>query len=186
MGSYPLLHTPRLLLRRPLLSDADEMVPLLNDREVVRFIPIIPSPYQHRHWAAWMRKHAHGPERRPEGLSYPFTIEMGGRVVGNIGYRWDAKDRAANIGYIVGRPFRRQGIATEAARAITNHAFRTLKAERVWATVCEGNRGSPKVLEACGMSFEGTLRKHRVHLGRRVDELHFSVLRSEWKRRSRR
>lgn len=181
---YPLLRTPRLLLRRPRLIDAGEMVPLLNDREVARYIPLIPQPYTRRHWAAWMRKHAHGPERRPEGLSYPFTIEMGGRIVGNIGYRWDAHDRAANIGYIVGRPFRRRGIATEAARAITDHAFRNLKAERVWATVCEGNRGSPKVLEACGMSLEGTLRKHQVHRGRRVDVHHYSVLRSEWERRS--
>lgn len=181
---YPLLRTRRLLLRRPLLSDAGEMVPLLNDREVARFIPLIPSPYRHSDWAAWMRKHRKGPERRPEGLSYPFTIELGGRIVGNIGYRWDADGRAANIGYIVGRPFRRQGIATEAARAITDHAFRALKAERVWATVIEGNSGSPRVLKSCGMRLEGTLRKHVVHRGRRVDEHHYGVLRSEWKRRS--
>ena len=180
---YPLLHTPRLVLRRPRLSDAAEMVPLLNDREVARFIPLIPQPYTRRDWAAWMRKHARGPERRPEGLSYPFTIEMGGRIIGNIGYRWDAKDRAANIGYIVGEKFRRQGIATEAARAITDHAFAALKAERVWATVIEGNRGSLKVLRNCGMRLEGVLRKHTVHRGRRVDLEHYSVLRSEWKRR---
>src|SRR3972149_3261722 len=91
---YPLLHTPRLVLRRPRLSAAAEMVPLLNDREVARFIPLIPQPYTRRDWAAWMRKHARGPERRPEGLSYPFTIEMGGRIIGNIGYRRGAQDRA--------------------------------------------------------------------------------------------
>jgi len=127
-----------------------------------------------------------GEERRPEGLSYPFTIEMGGRIIGNIGYRWDAKDRAANIGYIVGEKFRRQGIATEAARAITDHAFAALKAERVWATVIEGNRGSLKVLRNCGMRLEGVLRKHTVHRGRRVDLEHYSVLRSEWKGRRKR
>ncbi len=159
------------------------MVPLLNDPEVARFIPLIAHPYTRRHWAAWMRKHRGGPERRAEGLSYPFAIEMDGRVVGSIGYRWDAKDRAANIGYIVGKRYRRQGIATEAARAITDHAVRDLRAERVWATVLKGNRGSPQVLQACGMRLEGVLREHQVHQGRRVDIEYYAVLRSEWRRR---
>src|ERR1700693_4770472 len=102
------IRTERLLLRRPRLSDADAAVPLLNDRAIAAFVPLIASPYRLRHWLAFMRKQAHGPERRPEGLSFPFVIEMDGQMVGMIGVRWDAKDRAANIGYWVGRPYPRE------------------------------------------------------------------------------
>jgi RimJ/RimL family protein N-acetyltransferase len=159
------------------------MVPLLDDPTVAAFIPLIPSPYSRRHWLAYVRKHERGPDRRPEGLSFPFVIEMQGRPVGMVGMRWDAKDRAANIGYWIGKPYRRQGIATEAARGLAAYAFRELRAERVWATVLKGNRGSLRVLEHCGMRLEGVLRSHQVHRGRRFDVEYYSVLRIEWRRR---
>jgi RimJ/RimL family protein N-acetyltransferase len=180
------IRTKRLVLRRPRRDDAGAAIPLLNDRAIARFIPLIPSPYRRRDWLSFIRKNSGKPEKRPEGLSYPFVIEMDGRMIGMIGMRWDAKDSAANIGYWVGRPYRRKGIATEAAQGLTDHAFGKLRAEKVWATVLKGNAGSPKVLKACGMRYEGTLRSHQVHRGRRVDVEHYSVLRSEWKRRRRR
>src|SRR6266436_179178 len=119
----PPLRTARLLLRRPRASDADALVPLLDDPSVSAFIPLIPHPYRRRHWLAFVRQQEGGPPRRPEGLSFSRVIEMEGRPVGMVGLRWDAKDRAANIGYWVGKPHRRQGIATEAAGAFTTYAF---------------------------------------------------------------
>ena len=181
MRPYP-LRTERLLLRKPRLDDADAAVALLQDDTIARFIPILPSPYRRRNWTTWVAKNSGRPVVRPEGLSFPFVIEMDGRMVGMIGLRWDAKDRAGNIGYWVGKPYRKQGIATEAAVALTAYAFRTLGAERVWATVLKGNKGSPKVLKACGMRLEGTLREHSVHRGKRISEEHYSVLREEWRR----
>jgi ribosomal-protein-alanine N-acetyltransferase len=185
VNPYP-VRTERLLLRRPRLDDIDAAVPLLKDREVGRFIPIIPFPYRRRDWTKFIRMNRGRPAKRPEGLSFPFVIEMDGRMVGMVGMRWDAKDRGANIGYWVGRAFRRQGIATEGARGLTRYAFEKLKAERVWATVLAGNAGSPKVLKACGMRYEGTLREHQVHRGKRVDIEYYGVIRSEWKRRRKR
>jgi ribosomal-protein-alanine N-acetyltransferase len=182
---YP-INTKRLLLRRPRRGDVQAAVPLLNERDIVRFIPLIPSPYRRRDWLAFVRKNTGRPVKRPEGLSYPFVIEMDGQMVGMIGMRWDAKDSAANIGYWVGKPYRKMGIATEAAQGLTDYAFRKLRAERVWATVFKANAASAKVLRACGMRSEGTLRGHQVHRGRRVDVEYYSVLRSEWKRRRRR
>lgn len=185
MRPYP-IRTKRLLLRQPSRDDADAAVPLLNDPDIVRFVPLIPSPYRRRDWLVFVRKNTGRPVKRPEGLSYPFVIEMEGQIVGMVGMRWDAKDSAANIGYWVGKPYRRMGIATEAAQGLTDYAFRKLRAERVWATIHKGNAGSRKVLKACGMRFEGTLRSHQVHRGRRVDVEHYSVLRPEWTRRRRR
>lgn len=156
---------------------------LLQDDAVAQWIPIMPSPYRKRNWTTWVRANTKArPVQRPEGLSYPFVIEMHGRMVGMIGMRWDAKDKAANIGYWIGKPFRKQGIATEAAVGLTAYAFRAMGAEKVWATVLKGNKGSPKVLKACGMQLEGTLREHAIHRGRRISEEHYSVLREEWRR----
>jgi 8-oxo-dGTP diphosphatase len=181
----PPIRTERLLLRRPRLSDADAMVPLLDDRSVSAFIPLIPSPYGRKDWLKFLRKQRAGPERRPEGLGFPFVIELDRHQVGMVGMRWDAKNRSANIGYWIGKTYRRQGIATEAARGVTAYAFKELGAESVWATVLSGNRGSPKVLQNCKMRLQGVLRRHELHSGRRFDVEYYSVLRSEWKRRRR-
>ena len=182
MNPYP-IRTERLLLRRPRLDDAKAAVALLQDDTIGRWIPVLPSPYRTRNWTTWVRANTKPkPVERPEGLSFPFVIEMDGRMVGMVGMRWDAKDRSANIGYWVGKAFRGRGIATEAAVAVTAYAFRELRAEKVWATVLKGNKGSPRVLKACGMRLEGTLREHGVHRGRRYDEEHYGVLRDEWRR----
>jgi RimJ/RimL family protein N-acetyltransferase len=179
----PPLTTRRLEIRTPRLADGPAAVPLLNDREVARWIPTVPVPYLRRDWTTFVRKNVGRKVMRPEGQSFSRVIEMGGAMVGMIGLRWDAKDRSANIGYWVGKPFRGRGIATEAARGLSSYAFGTLKAEKVWATVFRGNPGSPKVLAACGMRLEGCLRSHQVHRGRRVDVEYYGVLRSEWRRR---
>lgn len=181
VNPYP-IRTERLLLRKPRQDDIEAAVPLLRDPEVARFIPLIPSPYHRRDWTKFIRMNRGRPQERPEGLSFPFVIERDGRMVGMVGMRWDAKDRAANIGYWIGKPYRRQGIATEAARGLTEYAFRALRAERVWATVLKGNAGSPKVLKACGMRYEGTLREHEMHRGKRVSLEYYSVLREERRR----
>jgi len=177
------IRTERLLLRRPCMSDADGFVKYFQDRQITHFIPLIPVPYKRKHAVAWLRLVSRGPQKRPEGLSYPLTIEMDGEMVGGIGMRWEADDKTANIGYWIAAPFRGQGLATEAARAVTSFAFSTLGAQKVWATADADNAASHRVLNHCAMRREGTLRNHTVWRGVRRDVCYYGVLRKEWERR---
>ena len=55
------------------------------------------------------------------------------------------------IGYALSHPARRQGYATEAVKALLDHAFRTLQINRVFAVADQRNPDSVKVMQRVGM-----------------------------------
>ena len=60
---------------------------------------------------------------------------------------------AAEIGYWVGRPHWGNGFATEAARALIDHAFETTRIAAVVASCRVINETSRRVLEKCGLHY---------------------------------
>jgi RimJ/RimL family protein N-acetyltransferase len=67
-------------------------------------------------------------------------------------------------------------------RALVDHAFRDLAAERVWLDASAENPRAVKVYGRAGFRQEGTLRAHwyRPALGRSVDLILMGLLRDEW------
>jgi len=65
----------------------------------------------------------------------------------------------AEIGYWIGRPFRGQGYAREAVRALLRLAFGPLGLVRIEAGVFPGNAASMRVLRANGFRREGRMRQ---------------------------
>ncbi|WP_135448700.1 GNAT family N-acetyltransferase [Tabrizicola caldifontis] len=67
-------------------------------------------------------------------------------------------------------------------RALVDHAFRDLGAERLWLDASAENARAIKVYTRAGFRQEGRLRAHwfRPALGRAVDLILMGMLRSEW------
>lgn len=67
-------------------------------------------------------------------------------------------------------------------RALTDHAFDVLGAERVWLDASGENGRAHRVYVATGYQVEGRLRAHwyRPVLGRTVDLVMYGMLRDEW------
>ena len=63
------------------------------------------------------------------------------------------------IGWRLARDYWGQGLATEAAAAVLNHARDTLRLSRVVATVQVANAASVRVIEKLGMSKDRTFRR---------------------------
>jgi len=57
---------------------------------------------------------------------------------------------SAGIAFYIARPYWGHGFATEAARAVVEHAFEELKLARIAASVETGNAASVRVLEKIG------------------------------------
>ena len=109
-----------------------------------------------------------------------FVITLAGEVVGEAVLQVDAADENANLGYAVARPHWRRGIATEAARALVGHGFADWELPRIFARADPRNGGSIRVLESIPMTYEGTLRRHHIRRGERVDRALYGLLREEW------
>ncbi len=181
MRIYP-IRTERLVLRFPEMRDAPALVKLLRDPSVSRNIPRINYPYTRADAAKWLRR-VRKPRYNPSfGRGYDFMIEMGGEVVGCCHLSWNLKERRAFFGYWVGKPYRGQGIATEAARGLVDFAFGRLGAERVWAMAFADNLASRRVLMRAGLEQEALLRRNAFIRRRWRDDACYGVLRREWPR----
>ncbi len=85
------------------------------------------------------------------------------------------------LGYALTASAQGQGYGTAAVRAWIALIFEHTTLERLFALVAAENLASCKLLERLGFTREGCLRQHYVIEGRRVDEVFYGLMRSEWK-----
>ena len=172
------LGTGRLRLRRLVPRDAEEMfVNWAADESVTRYLT----------WDCY----ADIEECRDfiSGLAYdqPTTyiwgIELvdGGNLIGTIDAALRDFDTATfEIGYVIGEPWWNFGYATEAAGRVMEFLFSEVGAECIRAGHDTRNQASGRVMEKCGMVYEGTLRRNvRVSAGI-GDAATYSILADEW------
>lgn len=89
------------------------------------------------------------------------TLTEGGKMIGTCGFTsFDFEHGRAEVGYVLNPKFWGQGIATEAVSAAIEFAFKELGANRVEAKFIQGNGASLRVMQKCGMTFEGYLKQY--------------------------
>ncbi len=94
-----------------------------------------------------------GPEQRGWWTWY-FVRRSPRVVVGAGGYKGAPKDGEVEIGYAIVESFQKNGLATEAAMALVEHAFADARVERVVAHTLPDGGPSIRVLEKCGFAPE--------------------------------
>ncbi len=134
----------RLRYRQNEADDADFLIEMLGDPDVMRFWP---RPYTADgaiDWIAKMRK-----RQAEDGYSYWLAEEKAtGRPVGQVGLLRQTIDDEPEIGigYIIHKPYWRQGYATEGARAMHDYAFDVLKVPRLVTLIRPANIPSLNVV----------------------------------------
>ncbi|MBL8572470.1 MAG: GNAT family N-acetyltransferase [Hyphomicrobiaceae bacterium] len=148
------LKGPRVTLRRPLKSDADDVFKGMNDIEVVKNLSRAPWPYMMHDAVSWLD----GIENAgPERTAYPFAIVTGGRQVGTVGI--SNHGETVELGYWIGRDAWGRGFATEAARLAVGFAFTHLDLEELEAGHFVDNAASGRVLEKLGFAYTQTVAR---------------------------
>lgn len=118
-----------------------------------------------------------------DDLAYPFFIVeretdrlIGGLNVANVRRR---AAMSASLGYWMGASHAGKGVMSGAVRAMTRHAFRHFRLERIEAACLPENRASIRVLEKAGFRREGFARGYLAIAGVRRDHLLFGLIRSD-------
>lgn len=150
------LETERLILRRFKLSDAEAMYknwassdevtkyltwPTHGDIEVTRKLLDF-----------WIQSYN-------DEKNYQWCIELKsiGEAIGSIGVvALNENIEAVEVGYCIGSKFWRQGITTEAFKALIEFFFMEVEVNRIEACHDPRNVGSGKVMLKCGLKYEGT------------------------------
>ncbi|WP_415909052.1 GNAT family N-acetyltransferase [Oleiharenicola sp. Vm1] len=178
-AEFPLIETPRLVLRALDLTDAPAVQRLAGAREVAQATALIPHPYPDGVAEQWIATHA-AEWAAHRGLSLAVTLKPTGELIGAIGLTFATAHARAELGYWIGVPFWRHGFATEAATALTDFGFRVLGLNRVQAHHYASNPASGRVLLKVGMRREGTSPRMMRKNERFEDVVFYGVLRRDW------
>lgn len=101
--------------------------------------------------------------------------------IGQIAYFLaDNNNHFAEIEYCIGSLFQRKGLATEATKAIIQYGFDKMNLHKVQISHKSINIPSRKVIEKCGLVYEGTLRDFFYQDGEYIDRLYYSILKDEF------
>jgi RimJ/RimL family protein N-acetyltransferase len=151
------LKTARLVLRAPRRADANAIARLAGDRRVAENTARVPHPYRIADAEQFIAA-----VNRLDGEA-TFVITLDGVLIGACGV--NPRGGEPEIGYWLGVPYWGKGYATEAARAVVDHAFGELGFEALQAGARVSNPASRRVLEKCGFQWTGVrlIRIRAIH-----------------------
>lgn len=150
------IETKRLVLRKFELTDAEAMYKnWASDDKVTKFL-IWPThkdiEVSRKVLEMWVKDYS-------EDNNYQWCIELKsiGEAIGSIGVV-DYKENieAVEIGYCIGSKYWGQGITTEALKALIEFFFEEVGVNRIEARHDPVNANSGKVMQKCGLKYEGT------------------------------
>ncbi len=154
------------IVRDWLEDDCASLVRHANNRKVWRNLrDRFPHPYTDRDAESWLALAREQPQRAG------WAIEVNGEAAGCVGLEplADVHARCAHIGYWLGEAHWGLGIMTRVVGAVSGHALGKLGFLRLEAPVYAWNPASMRVLEKCGFTREGVMRKSAFKDGEVID-----------------
>ena len=104
-----------------------------------------------------------------------FDDELIGYICGN---ELNEEIQSICIGYCIAKSFWNKGITTEATKEIINYFF-SIGFNRIFSYHNPLNSASGKVMEKCGMKFEGRIRGGSMLAGEICDCLQYAILKKD-------
>jgi RimJ/RimL family protein N-acetyltransferase len=173
--TFEKLETPRLILRRLREDDLTALVAYRNDSRVA----------QYQEWKSYDEIKAKEliTHKNPGDEGYfQFALEhkATGELIGDFMLKTQEDKRLAEIGYTLAHAFHGQGLAREAASAVIDYAFNSLKMHRLSASADPRNLASLKLLERLRFRKEAHFVKSLWFKGTWADDVVYGLLGEEW------
>lgn len=168
-------HSLNFTLRPFVHDDLPSLVKHANDPTIAAFLSdAFPHPYTDDAGRAFLE------EAINKDLPMRRCIDVNGQCCGAIGLhpKPDLWRCNLELGYWLGKPYRGQGIMTEAIRQMVRLGFSTFPdIKRIYASTFVANVASQRVLEKAGLVREAELKGTIVKNGTVHDELIYAVRR---------
>jgi len=178
------LETQRLLLRRFSMADADNLVSLDADPDVMRFVnggvPTSRDEIENEVLPAFL-----GYYERYEGYGFWAVIEKAtGDFAGWFHFRpgQAAAPGEVELGYRLRKPAWGRGYATEGSRALIRRGFTEFGVQVVTAEAMPANAASRRVMEKAGLTLVRTFRLSWRHGrdGEEIDAVEYALSKADW------
>lgn len=107
-----------------------------------------------------------------------------GKIIGNISIYEDSAREGVNsmeVGYALAEECWGKGLMTEACKAVIDYAFSKFDLSIIAIRTSNVNLRSQSVINKCGFTYEGTLRRaYHIYDGTDRDSRIYSLTREEW------
>lgn len=154
--NIPTLQTDRLILRRITKNDINDVYSYARDPEVSKYL--LWNPHPSIEFTKLYLKTVDSFYKRAKFYDWGIVCKENGMLIGTCGFsEIDTENDSAEVGYVLNREYWGRGIAAEALKEVIQFGFEVLGLHRIEARYMTQNSRSVRVLEKCGMKFEGEL-----------------------------
>jgi RimJ/RimL family protein N-acetyltransferase len=156
-----ILETKRLILRRLLPDDLDNLYALYSDQEIRRYFPEGTLTYEEtKDELEWF---LNGHPDHPQLGLWATIHKDSHHFIGRCGLLpWTIEQRLeVEVAYLLDKAYWGQGLATEAAQAIADYGFEQLHLSRLICLIDPHNQASIKVARKIGMTLEKELEDEK-------------------------
>ena len=173
---FPEIQTERLLLRRMTSDDAEEILNLRSNEDVMKFIDR--ERTKSIEDAKLFLKKIDDSINSNNGIMWGITLkEAPVQLIGNIGYwRLIKEHYRAEVGYMLNSSFWNKGIMKEALLRLIDFAFDDMNLHSIEANINPGNKASAMLLESTGFVKEAYFKEDYFFNGSFHDTIIYSRL----------
>ncbi len=175
------LESKRLLLRRIIETDVDEIFELRSNPETMKFIP---RPLAKTKEDALVHfKTIDENIENNKGINWAITLKGNPNLIGIIGhYRIQPENHRCEIGYMILPQYNGQGIVSEAIKMILEYGFNDLQMHSIEAVIDPENKASERVLQKNGFVKEAHILENELWEGKFWDSVIYSILKRNFNR----
>jgi [ribosomal protein S5]-alanine N-acetyltransferase len=176
---FPVLETPRLILRQVQMGDLQAMHKMRTDSAIMAYMDTeIPKTINDT-----QKKIEQELDSFSKGNSvyWAITLKDTNEMVGGAGYWRITKEHfRAEIGYQLMQQYWRKGYSLEALKSIIQFGFEKMGLHSIEGNVNPKNDPSIKLLEKLGFKQEAYFKENFYYNGKFLDSLIYSLLVSNW------
>lgn len=110
---------------------------------------------------------------------YMWAVIMDNKLIGLVcGNLIDENIKSICLGYCLTKSYWNKGITTEACKALIKYFFK-MGFNRIFSQHNPKNPASGKVMQKCGLQYEGLIRGGSIYRGKICDCLQYALLKSD-------
>lgn len=143
--NIPTLATDRLILRKILPEDEDDMYEYSRDPETSKYL--LWEPHASRSYTRAHIEYLQEQYQKAAFFDWALVLKETGKMIGTCGFtEIYEREKRAEVGYVIAPAFHRQGYAPEALKRVMEYGFETLGLESLSGRLMEDNKASEKIL----------------------------------------
>lgn len=162
------LETKRLILRRRLDEDLLEMVEMLNNNSVIKYLGGYPPKDEHT---------ILGIIRHRQSTNWHIIGKENNEFIGECGLNKIIDNYLGEVSYILNERFWGKGIGYEAMNKVIDHSFKTLKLGKLFAVIDSKNKRSINLIKRLNFSHDADIKE--ADFGGRVADISYYSLKNK-------